>query len=83
MSTIIDYTPIVGEDGITRYREDYTDAESALIDYLDWKAGVEDPITHAWAIVELMVKLGWRPVEELAEKARPQAEKEAEKETQS
>lgn len=68
MATIVEYTAIVGEDGITRYREEFTDAESALIDYLDWKAGVEDPITHAWAIVELMVGLGWRPVEELAEK---------------
>lgn len=65
-ATIVEYAAIVGEDGITRYREEFTDAESALIDYLDWKAGVEDPITHAWAIVELMVKLGWRPVEELA-----------------
>lgn len=78
-ATIVEYAAIVGEDGITRYREEFTDAESALIDYLDWKAGVEDPITHAWAIVELMVKLGWRPVEELAEKARIAAEKETTK----
>ena len=66
MSTLIDSTPLDGDDGVTRVPSAYTDAEDALIDHLDWRLHVEDALDHAWGIVELMIRLGWRPVEELA-----------------